>query len=76
MVHLVYIYPQCLVGEARKQFKEWTKAKVEILIADRDGCSMDYNTCYLYNENEHQLEKMDAFYVKFFIVFLCFSLVF
>jgi hypothetical protein len=46
------LYPQCLVGqkidEARKQFKEWTKAKVEILIADRDGCSMDYNTCYFY----------------------------
>lgn len=46
------MYPHCLIGknihEARKQISEWTKAKVEILISGKEGCVMDYNTCYFY----------------------------
>ena len=46
------LYPHCLVGqnihEARKQISEWTTASVEILISGKEGCAMDYNTCYFY----------------------------
>ena len=46
------LYPHCLIGQnihqARKQFKEWTKGQVEILIHEKDKCEKDYNTCYFY----------------------------
>ncbi len=56
------LYPYCLVGlhidEVRQRVKEWFPIKVEILISDKDGCAMDFNTVYYYCEvDENNIMK-------------------
>ena len=47
------LHPYCLVGlhidEVRQRMKVWNP-NAKILICDKDGCAMDFNTVYYYCE--------------------------
>ena len=51
-------YPQCLIGldlnEAKKQLNQWSKVKIEIVIAGKEACFMDFNTVYLFCDIDTQ----------------------
>ena len=45
-------YTDCFIGlelnDAKKQLNQWSKVKIEMLVAGKEACFMDFNTVYLF----------------------------